>query len=437
MKTICALSTARLNAAIHVIRISGSDAFKIINKVLKKEVKEESFTIQRNIIIDNEEIIDDVLLNVFVAPRSYTGENTVEINCHGGVVIADRIISLLVKSGCELAQRGEYTQRALLNKKLDFTQVEAINNLVNAENKYAAKGAIGALAGGLHKTLNSIQHKLFMLLGQIEVNIDYPEFDDVPQIDDKQALAICNEVLTEISLLVNRSKSFLPVSQGIKVAIVGKPNVGKSTLLNLLSREEKAIVSDIPGTTRDVVESVINLDGITLKLLDTAGIRNTNDLIEKEGIKKSFSSIDKSDLILYLKENDDKEDLLTDIKNKPIIKIITKKDLITSKLIKDQIYISSKNEDIDSLIKSIKDIFLHKDFEDANLEVLQSQRQIDVLEFIKSKITNIIEELKNQIPLDLIAQDLEEANFKMNELLGKGTEYDFLDDLFKNFCVGK
>ena len=446
MKTICALATARMNCAIHIIRVSGDRTYEIVQQICKKTIKKQGYIIQRNLIIDNDQLVDDVLLNTFVAPRSYTGEDLIEINCHGGVVVAETILSLLVKHGCEYAVRGEYTERAMLNKKIDMSQVEAINNLVHAENKYSIRGAIGALVGELSHELEKIQKQLFMVLGQIEVNIDYPEFDDVPQINDEQVKEILIKTEKEITNLLNKSRKFLPLAKGIKVAIVGKPNIGKSTLLNALSKEDKAIVSDIAGTTRDVVESEINLDGITLHLLDTAGIRNTDDMLENYGIERSYKAIEKADLILHLKEYDDTDDDLKIklSKNQHLLDVYSKKDLYNEFIMKeiemkdkDAIFISAKNNDLEPLIKAIKHLFIEKDFNEANLTVLQSQRQIDILENINFRIKVALESLEMGATLDLIAQELEECNRSLNDMLGKGQTYDFLDDLFANFCVGK
>ncbi|WP_038102844.1 tRNA uridine-5-carboxymethylaminomethyl(34) synthesis GTPase MnmE, partial [Ureaplasma diversum] len=298
MTTIVALSTAPMNCAIHIIRISGPAAFQIVNKITNKEIKKETFKIQRALIIDHNEVIDDVLVNTFVGPKTFTGEDLIEINCHGGVVVANMIIKLLIKSGATPAQRGEFSQRALLNKKMDLSAIEAINNLVNAKNELAAKGTVGALLGKVSKTISNFREQLFLLIGQIEVNIDYPEYDDVEQVDAIKLKTSLEQLHKQIAKIVQSSKRYLPINKGIKVLIIGKPNVGKSTLLNALANEEKAIVSDIPGTTRDVVETTINIDNITLNILDTAGIHTTDDLIENLGINKAKSLIDQVDLIL-------------------------------------------------------------------------------------------------------------------------------------------
>ncbi|GAA5414889.1 tRNA uridine-5-carboxymethylaminomethyl(34) synthesis GTPase MnmE [Ureaplasma ceti] len=445
LPTICAMATARMNCAIHIIRVSGYDAYDIVNKITNKPVQKKSFAIQRALIMDGDQIVDDVLINTFVAPKSYTGEDTLEINCHGGVVVADYIMQLLLKNGATMATRGEYTKRAMLNKKIDVSQVEAINNLVYANNRYSVKGSVNALTGKVSEELKQFQHSLFMLIGQIEVNIDYPEFDDVPEITPTKALETTKELLTKIDKLITNSKRFVPLNEGIKIVILGNPNAGKSSLLNELSQVDKAIVSDIEGTTRDIVESTINVDGITLKLFDTAGLRETEDYIEKVGIEKAQQAVDNADLILLLRPVNEKEKPFEEIYNPALAKrhliVYTKADLDTNchqaDLQENEILISVKNHDLNNLLDKIKEIFQVKDFEASDMTVLQSTRQIGVLENVRLSLVNAIDNLSNNVPLDLIVYDFEQANLKLNEILGNGNEYDFLDELFANFCVGK
>ena len=446
--TICALATARMNCAIHIIRVSGIDAFKIVNKILDKPVEKKGFVIWKRNIIDNNKIVDEVLINTFVGPKSYTGEDVIEINCHGGVVLADYITNLLIKYGATYATKGEFSKRALINKKIDVSQVEAINNLVNSNNNISIFGSTNALIGNTTKKINDFQHKLFMLIGQIEVNIDYPEYDDVPLITNKDALKITKKLLNEIDQLLINSKRFIPLNEGIKTLIIGNPNVGKSSLLNELTQSEKAIVSNISGTTRDIIESSINLDGITLKLYDTAGIRETNNQIEQIGIKKALSLIDVSDLILLLIPINEYHNKLDDvfeniIKNKNCIVVYTKSDLISKqeinniKLKDNEVIISTNNHNIADLIKKIKYIFEFNEFINSDMNVLQSNRQIGILENTKYHLENALKSLQNNDPLDLVIYNYEQANLKLTKILGNGNEYDFLDDLFKNFCVGK
>lgn len=439
--TICALATARMNCAIHIIRMSGPQAYEIINKVSSKSIPKQKFKIIRTNIIDNNEIIDDVLINCFVAPHSYTGEDTIEINCHGGVLVADTILNLLVKHGASFASRGEFTKRAMMNKKIDISQTEAINNLIHAQNKYSLKGSVNALTGITSDTLKKLRDKLFFLIGQIEVNIDYPEYTDIEQINIVNAKKTINKILIELKKILINSKRFIPLNEGISVAIVGAPNAGKSTLLNALSQTNKAIVSDIPGTTRDVVESTICIDDITLKLFDTAGIRETSDQIEKLGIEKTKEHIDKVDLVLILKPINNQNDWLDNydyLFNKKHIIVYTKSDTTDTSinLNNNEVLISAKNNDIDSLIQKIKMLFEVEEFDNSDMNVVQSQRQIALLESIVQLLESSQQKIE-LLPLDLTIEDYSEALTKFNQILGLDSEYDFLDELFKNFCLGK
>lgn len=437
--TICALATARMNCAIHIIRVSGPNAYEIVNKISSHKIEKQKFKIMRTNIVENGEIIDDVLVNLFCAPHSYTGEDTIEINCHGGVLVADLIIQLLLKYGCEMAQRGEFTKRAMMNKKIDISQTEAINNLIHAQNKYSLKGSVNALTGKTSESLRILRNELFQLIGQIEVNIDYPEYQDIELINIQQAKVTIEKLIHSLKNILVNSKRFVPLNEGIKVAIIGKPNAGKSTLLNALSKTEKAIVSNIPGTTRDVVESCVSIDDITLKLFDTAGIRETNDIIEKMGIDKTKEYIESADLVLWLKPLDNLENIENiDLSHKKHIIVYTKSDLVNSlpKLDSNEVIISVKNNDIDQLVNKIKIMFEVEDFENSDMNVLQSQRQIGLLE----NIVNILEETQDKLnvdPLDLIVENYNFALLKFNQILGLDSEYDFLDELFKNFCLGK
>lgn len=439
--TICALATARMNCAIHIIRVSGPNAYEIVNKISSKKINKEKFKIMRTNIVDKNEIIDDVLVNLFVAPYSYTGEDTIEINCHGGVLVADTIVSLLIKNGCDLAERGEFTKRAMMNKKIDISQTEAINNLIHAQNKYSLKGSVNALTGKTSESLKVLRDDLFMLIGQIEVNIDYPEYTDVEQINIENSKVVVDKLLIELKKILVNSKRFIPLNEGIKVAIVGEPNAGKSTLLNTLSKSDKAIVSNIPGTTRDVVESIISVDDITLKLFDTAGIRQTDDVIEKLGIQKTKEYIDSSELVLLLQPLDNLDNSIIndiDLNNKKHIIVYTKADLVTElpSLKNNEVIISAKNNDIEALISKIKLLFEVEDFDNSDMNVLQSKRQIDLLENIVYILEDILASLVID-PLDLVLEKMNLALTRFNQILGLDGEYDFLNELFKNFCLGK
>lgn len=299
MKTIAAIATPLFTSALHIIRISGPDTFSIVNNIIKRPLKIKGYTIQHNQIIDNNNIIiDDVLLNIFVKPHSFTGEDSIEINCHGNPLITKQILDLLVLKGCEYAGPGEFSMQAMLNRKMNYFQIEAMNNFINAKNLTSTNLSFNAMMGHQLDQLINIKESIFKITGSIEVNIDYPEYDDVPQYTNKEIVEILEPIIVKLNKIYLDSKLIEPIFNGLKIAIIGSPNVGKSSLLNLLCKQEKAIVSERKGTTRDIIETEINFDGITLRLLDTAGIHETNDEIEKIGIEKTKQVINQADLII-------------------------------------------------------------------------------------------------------------------------------------------
>lgn len=441
--TICALATARLNCAIHIIRISGPKAFDIINKISYKKIAKIGFKIWRSKIIENKKIIDDVLINSFIAPNSYTGEDVIEINCHGGVLIADTIISLLIKHGATMAERGEFTKRAMLNKKIDISQVEAINNLIHAKNQLTIESSINALIGNVSQKITNLRNKLFNLIGNIEVNIDYPEYHDIEEVTVENAIETTNKISNDLETLLINSERFLPINNGINVLLLGSPNSGKSTLLNALTKSNKAIVSDIPGTTRDVIEACISVDNITLNVFDTAGIRETNNEIEKLGIDKAKSYINQSDIILILKPINEINDYWFSeyqelIYNKTYIIVYTKSDLMNKelKLKNNEVLISARHNDLNQLINKIKEIFEIEEFIYSDMNALQSARQINLLKQVIEFLKKSIKEIKT-LPIDLVIENYNNALEGLNKILGLDKEYDFLNELFTNFCLGK
>ncbi len=443
--TIVALATAPMNCAIHIIRISGYDTYPILNSILKKPITKDSFKIKYNYILDDQhQPLDEVLLMCYQAPKSYTGEDMVEINCHGGIVVAQAIIDLLLKHGATLASRGEFTQRAMLNKKIDVSQVEAISNIVYAKNIYGVKGAMSALDGSLTKTLKEYQHTLMLLIGNIEVHIDYPEFDENPEISPDEMISILQDLTNKLSLLVKHSKRFMPLKQGIKIALIGAPNAGKSSLLNALSHEDKAIVSNIAGTTRDVIENTINIDNLTLRLFDTAGLRETEDSIEKIGVQKAIETITKADLVVYLIDQSHPESVddtyLNLIQDKLHIIAYNKCDLVKQEphIIDDHtVCLSALENEIEPLITLIKTMFKVHDFNTQDYQVAQSTRQLGILENAVLCLQTAISHLQANVPVDLVVDELQRVNYHLNQILGNDNQYDFLDELFANFCVGK
>lgn len=441
--TICALATARLNCAIHIIRVSGPSSFSIINKILNKPIDYIGNRIFHRLIVDNEEKIDDVIINTFVSPKSYTGEDVIEINCHGGVLIADNILQILIKYGCVLASRGEFTKRALFNKKLDLSQSQAINNLIHAQNNIGLKGSINALLGMPSKTIQNARNMLFELIGQIEVNIDYPEYEDVVEITTQKAIDITNNLIKELTEILIDSNRFININNGIKVIIFGEPNAGKSTLLNAMTKSNKAIISDIPGTTRDVVEATITIDDVTLNLYDTAGIRQTDDVLEQLGIEKAHQMLEIADLVLILQpanKNDPNwlNETIKLVGSKKYIIVRTKSDLINEniKLNNNEVLINAKDNLINPLIEKIKEYFEVSELLESNMNVLQSTQHIGLL----SNAIEMLKEAQRKIssdPLDLIIELYNLALSSLNKILGIDYNYDFLDELFSKFCLGK
>lgn len=438
MKTIAAIATPLFTSALHIIRVSGPDTFSILNKIIKKPLKINGYTIQHNQIIDNDKhVIDDVLLNIFVKPHSFTGEDSIEINCHGNPLITKQILKTLVLAGCEYAGPGEFSMQALLNKKMNYYQIEAMNNFINGKNLISTSLSFNAMMGLELDQLIKIKESIFKITGSIEVNIDYPEYDDVPQYTNLQIIEILKPIIMNLNKIYTDSKLIEPIFNGLKIAIIGSPNVGKSSLLNLLCKQEKAIVSEIQGTTRDVIETEINFDNITLRLLDTAGIRETDNEIEKIGIIRTKQAIDKADLIIWLVDNtttiDNEKEFNNLLVDKNYIKVNNKSDLNKKP---GMLNISVKNNAIDELIEFIKNAILSIKIPDHTL-VMQSERQINLLNKIILILNSLIIKLNDNEMLDLLQSDFEIVILLFNQILGTEFEYDKLDELFKNFCLGK
>lgn len=438
MKTIAAIATPLFTSALHIIRISGPDTFSIVNNIIKRPLKIKGYTIQHNQIIDNNNIIiDDVLLNIFVKPHSFTGEDSIEINCHGNPLITKQILDLLVLKGCEYAGPGEFSMQAMLNRKMNYFQIEAMNNFINARNLTSTNLSFNAMMGHQLDQLINIKESIFKITGSIEVNIDYPEYDDVPQYTNKEIVEILEPIIVKLNKIYLDSKLIEPIFNGLKIAIIGSPNVGKSSLLNLLCKQEKAIVSERKGTTRDIIETEINFDGITLRLLDTAGIHETNDEIEKIGIEKTKQVINQADLIIWLVDNSviQTNDQVFNalLIEKKYVQVNNKSDL---KKVHGMLNISVKNGDIQELLLFIKKEISSIKLPD-NILVMQSERQISLLNKILYSLNNLIDKLSNNEMLDLLQSDFEAIILWFNQILGTEFEYDKLNELFKNFCLGK
>jgi tRNA modification GTPase len=428
-----------MNGAIHIIRISGDATFKVINSISKQKVTRCGYQMQKIDLVDeHNRVVDHVIINKYVSPHSFTGEDTIEINCHGGYYLANKIIDLLINRGCSLAKPGEFSQRAFMNNKLNIIEAEAINNLINATNDTAIALANQGFDHELFKKLQSFRKDLFMLVGQMEVNIDYPEYDDVPEITRYKFKQILGKLIIQMRQIVINSKAVAPYRDGINVAIIGRPNVGKSSLLNTIVKRSRAIVTNIPGTTTDVISERININGLTINLMDTAGLRNTHTIIESLGVKKTRSVInEQADLLLFVIDgnkgltNEDKK-ILHEIKNKKHLVVINKADLnnkIRIKGIKTSAKLNQISDLITAITKSLVKIKSHDTL------ILQSNHAIATLENVVNKLLKINVSLKENQMLDLYVEDLHDALKGIDILLGTSTE--FVEEMFKHFCVGK
>lgn len=440
---ITAIATSRLEAAISIIRISGKDAIKFVDKFFSGNlINKEANTINYGYIIDNNKKIDEVMVSIFRAPYSYTGEESVEINCHGGIFITQEVLKVCLKNGARLARRGEFSQRAFLNGRMDLSQAEAVSDLITAKNNYATKLALEGIQGNISNFIADLEEDIIQIVTQIEVNIDYPEYDLIEELTAKSLLPRSLKLKEKMDRILKDSKNIRLVKEGINTVIIGKPNAGKSSLLNALLDEEKAIVTDIAGTTRDLVEGTISLDGLVLNIIDTAGIRKTDNIIEKIGVDKAKDLINQADLVLHVIDGSqelDQEDreLFRLSKNRPSIKIINKMDLETVVTLTDAVKISAKDKNINELINRIKELFDLGKIVSDDSHILTNIRQQQLLEQANDSLTNAIQGMKASLPTDLLVIDLEECWDYLKEILGKKAKGDLLDELFSRFCMGK
>ena len=440
LNTIVSLITPPLKGAVALIRLSGDISKEIIDNIFTKKIEKPNHVYLGYIVNKKtNERIDQVLVTYFKAPHSYTGEDCVEISCHGSMLIVNQIIELCLSLGAVKAQRGEFTMRAYYSGKMDLVQAEAVNDLINAQTEEAKKLHLYSLTGETSRLLTPIKNELADILSLIEVNIDYPEYEDIEQMTNEKIIASLSGICNQIDELISDGKRNKLISQGIKVALVGRPNVGKSSLLNALLKQDKAIVTSIPGTTRDVVEGQINVNGITLNLLDTAGIRDTDDIVEEIGVNKSKSIIEEADLVILVLEADkllDEDKKLIELtKDKRRIIVYNKEDLITSRN-QEGIYISALNKDISSLKEEISSMFELDKLNELSPS-LCSEREIGLLMKTKNSLSEAKEEAQNNISLDLIAISLKEGYDAIKDILGEEIKVDLSEEIFSRFCVGK
>ena len=450
--TICAIATSVGNGAISIIRVSGEDAIEKVNSIFKGKdlTKVESHTINYGHIVDNDKVIDEVLVSVMKAPKTYTMEDVVEINTHGGIAPTNKVLQLLIKNGCRMAERGEFTKRAFLNGRIDLIEAEAVMDKINAQTDIQNELANNQLNGKVSNLINSLRDDMIQIISNINVNIDYPEYDDVDIITNEIMIPKINNLEEKINKILKESKNGKLIKDGIKTSIIGKPNVGKSSLLNELLEEDKAIVTEIAGTTRDIVEGQININGILLNIIDTAGIRETNDIVESIGVEKSIKMMEESDLVLFMLNNneeltDDIKALLNKLENKNYIIIINKTDLedkldLTNLNInKDYIVRTSikNHQGIDELKNKIIDLFNIKEIETKDPTYLSNSRSIGLLEQCLNDVKDVKEGINNGETIDMIEIDIRNIWEKLGQINGTSYEDELLDEMFKRFCLGK
>ena len=448
--TIVAISTKLGVGAISIIRVSGNNAISLVNKVFrgKNLAKVDSHTINYGFINNGKEDIDEVLVTVMKAPKTFTREDIVEINCHGGIATTLSILDLLIEHGARQAEKGEFTKRAFLNGRIDLTEAESVMDLIESKTDNSRKLALSSLEGNLKKYINSFRDKLKHVLANIEVNIDYPEYYDIEEVTRKELKEVITSLEKDLKNLVKKSEERQIIKNGIKTIIIGRPNVGKSSILNRFLKEDKAIVTDIEGTTRDIVEGSIIFDGIELSLIDTAGIRDTDNLAEKIGVEKSLSLIDKANLIIVVLNSseeltDNDKFILDKVKDKNPIIVLNKNDL-PSKIDKSKLdfkHIVSTNtntlDGIEPLKEEIKSMFKLSEIKEDDYTYLANERQLSLAKQALKSLGDAKVSLDNDEPVDIIEIDLKEVFDILGSITGESYSDELLDELFANFCVGK
>ena len=448
--TIVAISTALGVGAISIVRMSGKDSISIANAIFsgKDLEKVATHTINYGFIKDNDEIIDEVLVSVMKAPHTYTTEDVIEINCHGGITTTNKVLETLLKHGARLAEPGEFTKRAFLNGRIDLTKSEAVMDLLESKTESARKLAINSLQGKTALLVNNFRDKIKQLISSIEVNIDYPEYYDIEVVTLEKIKEETANMKQELEHIIKESENSKIIKNGIDTLIIGRPNVGKSSILNKFLDEEKAIVTDIAGTTRDIVEGQVMLDNIVLNIIDTAGIRQTEDKVEKIGVEKSLSLIDRADLVIVVLNSNEKltlEDIeiLEKTKDKNTIVVLNKNDLernIELDKLKDYNLVSTNTNDlegIDTLKNKIKEMFNLEQISTKDYNYLTNVRQISLAKNAYQKLVDVESGLKDNLPVDMIEIDLRDCFDLLGEITGKTYSDEIIDNLFERFCVGK
>lgn len=447
--TICAISTALGVGAISIIRVSGDDAIDIVNKIFDKDLtKKESHTINYGHIVYKGEIIDEVMVSIMKSPKTFTKEDIVEINSHGGVAVTNKVLEILLLEGARLAEPGEFTKKAFLNGRIDLVEAESIMDLIESKTETSRKLAISGMEGKVSKLVKNIIDNLVKVNANIEVNIDYPEYEDIEIVTKEKIEEMSKYINKELTKLLNESENGKLIKDGINTLILGRPNVGKSSILNKLIEEDKAIVTSVAGTTRDIVEGQIRVNGILLNIIDTAGVRETEDIVEKIGVEKSLSLVNDADLIILVFNNNEKltdEDkkLLEYTKEKKRIIVINKIDLENnldiSNLKNERIVKVSalKDSGIENLKNEINDMFNLEEITLGDFTYLSNSRQISLVKKAVEISKNLEDALNNDVPIDLLEIDIKEICEILGEIIGESYDDKLIDTLFSNFCLGK
>lgn len=447
--TIAAVATTIGESSINVIRISGNDSINIANKIFSKDIRNvPSHTVHYGFIVENNEKIDEVFLSVFRTPKSFTTEDVVEISVHGGSASVNKVMELVLSNGARLAEPGEFLKRAFLNGRIDLTQAEAVGDLINAQTESSRKMALKGVDKTIFCEINELKEKVLALIANIEVNIDYPEYEDAVVVT-KEMINDTNEFIRDkVNKLLKNSKKGLLIKNGLKIVIVGKPNVGKSSILNSLLKENKAIVTDIKGTTRDIVEGILMIDGVKLDILDTAGIRETDDVVEAIGVKRSVDAIEEADLVLFVIDSEDgfnheDKEVLDKIKDKEILVVYNKNDKKENYKVGElssynSINISTFDNDmIEKLKDKISCIFDLKSIAESNYTYISNARQIALLNKSLSIIDEIENAVNNDLEVDMIEIDVKRLWETLGEITGEVGSEDLLNEIFSKFCLGK
>ena len=447
---IVAISTTLGKGAISIVRLTGNGCIELVNKCFKGKdlTKVDSHTINYGYVVDNDEIIDQVLVSIMKAPKTYTRGDVVEINCHGGIAVTNKILEIMVLNGARLAEPGEFTKRAFLNGRIDLVEAEAVMDLVNSKTEKARVQSINQLEGRLTGVIRKFRQELLELLANVEVNIDYPEYEDIEVVTIDNIKSRVVDMRKSLSDIIKESETRKIIKDGINVAIVGRPNVGKSSILNRLLGENKAIVTDIAGTTRDIVEGSITLNGIQLNFIDTAGIRSTDDVVEQFGVEKSIEQINRADLVILVLNNNeqltsDDLELIEKVKIKKYITVINKKDLerkldINSQELENIIYTDTISMDgIESLKDKITELFNLEEIEVTDVEIFTNTRQITLAKECLPILDDVEKGIENDVPVDMVAIDIKRIWTKLGEILGENYSDELIDQLFSQFCLGK